>query len=272
MRSQSFLEYYRSDRGLFFLRRQAHRLAAAGLALLGIFHLTDLDRDITRVFFDRGGGVFPLTNDWWLKTALHDAVRTAAGSVALALLAVTATAWLVPRLRAAHSRRHELTFMAAAALLSAAAIGALKQYSAHACPWDIVEFGGLAPYRLLLGGHEAVPALEGCFPAAHPLVGYAWLCAGFALFPSAPHTARRFVWAALAAGTIAGAVQVMRGAHFVSHVLWTAWTVWAINLALLTLCRLCGTREPQARANAQCLLTKSFAAPSVRITRNSDNR
>jgi membrane-associated PAP2 superfamily phosphatase len=27
-------------------------------------------------------------------------------------------------------------------------------------------------------------------------------------------------------------VQVARGAHFASHVLWTAWVAWAVTLAL----------------------------------------
>jgi membrane-associated PAP2 superfamily phosphatase len=251
-RSPSFLDYYRSDDGLLFLQRQARRLAAMALALLAIFDVTDLDRAITRLFFDAGRGTFPLTNAWWLKIALHDAVRTVGGVAALALLAVAATAWLAPRLRAAHARRHELAFMACAAVLSAAAIVAMKHYSAHACPWDIAEFGGLVPYRELLGRHEALDPIQGCFPAAHPLVGYAWLCVGFALVPSAPHAARHLAWAALTAGTIAGAVQVVRGAHFVSHVLWTAWAVWFVNLVLLSVCRLCGTlalrraRKPNA--------------------------
>jgi membrane-associated PAP2 superfamily phosphatase len=41
--------------------------------------------------------------------------------------------------------------------------------------------------------------------------------------------------AALAAAWIiglgAGAIQVARGAHFASHVLWTAWVAWAVTLA-----------------------------------------
>ena len=28
-------------------------------------------------------------------------------------------------------------------------------------------------------------------------------------------------------------LTIARGAHFVSHVLWSAWIVWAVNLALL---------------------------------------
>ena len=249
---RSLLDYYRSDDGRLFLKCQARWLAGA-LALLAMLALTDLDREIARRFFDVDGGTFPLTNDWWLKTALHDAVRTAAALAGLAVLAVTAAAWLVPRLRAVRSGRQELAFVAVAAFGSAALVAAVKHYSGHACPWDVVEFGGPAPYRPLLTPHEGLPPIEGCVPAAHPLVGYAWLCVAFALYPRAPRAARIAAWAALGIGTAAGAVQVMRGAHFVSHVLWTAWAVWAIDLAVLALCRLGGTRPlRRARKPSAC--------------------
>jgi membrane-associated PAP2 superfamily phosphatase len=95
-------------------------------------------------------------------------------------------------------------------------------------------FGGSAPYHPLLGAAVGGPSVGGCFPAAHPLAGYAWLAVGFALYP----TARRRSWQswalAFALGTLFGAVQIARGAHFLSHVLWSAWVVWAMNVALLS--------------------------------------
>jgi membrane-associated PAP2 superfamily phosphatase len=237
MRSRGFLQHYASGEGRRFLTLQAWWLAATALALLGIFALGDLDREIARGFFDAARHEFPLADDWWLKTVLHDAARTASALAALAVLAVGGVAWLAPRLERTHSLRHELAFTAAAALLSAVLVATLKHFSAHACPWDLAEFGGTAPYHRLLSGPEALPPIEGCFPAAHPLVGYAWLCVGFALYPRAPRVALVSMGAALLTGTAAGAVQVMRGAHFLSHVLWTAWTVWALDVALLWLWR-----------------------------------
>jgi membrane-associated PAP2 superfamily phosphatase len=127
----------------------------------------------------------------------------------------------------------------------------LKHFSGHACPWAIVEFGGTAPYRHLFAGHGALPPLEGCFPAAHPLVGYAWLCVGLALYPVSRRLATGWTRAAFLAGTALGLVQVLRGAHFLSHVLWTAWTAWAIAIALLALCRWYGTRTAPAVAAAR---------------------
>jgi membrane-associated PAP2 superfamily phosphatase len=70
-------------------------------------------------------------------------------------------------------------------------------------------------------------------PAAHPLSSFAWLAVGFALYPLAPRRAKQWWSVAFALGTLFGAVQVARGAHFPSHVFWSAWVTWAVNIGLL---------------------------------------
>jgi membrane-associated PAP2 superfamily phosphatase len=79
-------------------------------------------------------------------------------------------------------------------------------------------------------------AVRGCLPAAHPLTGYGWLGVGFVLYPTARNRARQAWCLAFAAGTACGFVQVARGAHFLSHVLWSAWLVSAVNVAILAAC------------------------------------
>ena len=244
----SFLAYYRRNDGQRFLLRQILGLIGGAVALLALFGLTDLDRTVTRWFFDAARGTFPLTNDWWLKTLLHDAARTVTAVGALALLGVTGTAWLAPRLACVHARRHELAFVAAATFAAAAAVGMLKHFSTHTCPWAIVDFGGSVPYRHLFAVHGSLPPLDGCFPAGHPLVGYAWLCVGLVLYPASRRLAKICTRTMFLIGTALGFVQVLRGAHFVSHVLWSAWTSWAIAIALLMLWRGYGLRTAPAAA------------------------
>jgi membrane-associated PAP2 superfamily phosphatase len=96
----------------------------------------------------------------------------------------------------------------------------LRYYSPYPCPWDLPEFGGTDP--------EA----GRCLPAAHPLTGFALFGLALALRESRPRAARRALAAAIAIGLVAGSVQVARGAHFPSHVLWTGWLAWAATLAL----------------------------------------
>jgi len=44
----------------------------------------------------------------------------------------------------------------------------------------------------------------------------------------APAVARRWLAAALAAGLVLGVAQQLRGAHFMSHTLWSAWLCWVV--------------------------------------------
>jgi membrane-associated PAP2 superfamily phosphatase len=123
-------------------------------------------------------------------------------------------------------------------MAAAALVGTLKHFSTHACPWDLKDFGGLATYRQLFTAPTSLHAVGGCLPAAHPLTGYAWLGLGFVLYPTVRGRARQAWYLAFTAGTVSGVVQIARGAHFLSHVLWSAWLVWAVNVAILAACLL----------------------------------
>ena len=57
--------------------------------------------------------------------------------------------------------------------------------------------------------------------------GFAFVGGFFAFRHTLPHTARRWLIGALAAGLLLGLAQQVRGAHYMSHTLWTAWFCWA---------------------------------------------
>jgi membrane-associated PAP2 superfamily phosphatase len=235
MRPENVTDYYGTEAGRRVLLRHASALAITALALCAVFGDGRLDLAISRWFFDDARQAFALTNQWVLKTVLHDTARTAAVVAELTLVVLTVTSWWMGQANRFHAHRRELLFAASAALVGAAAVGTLKHFSAHACPWDLALFGGTAVYQPLFGTAATTPVIHGCSPAAHPLVGYAWLGVGFALVPKARRAAWQAWAAAFALGTGFGIVQVLRGAHFLSHVLWSGWIVWAVNVALLAL-------------------------------------
>ena len=234
MGAVTFFDFYRSRDGRRVLLYHALGLAASAIALTLSLGDGRLDLTIARWFFDDARRIFPLTNEWLLKTLLHDAARTTSAVAALALLGVTLTSWVISQPRSVRAHREVLLFASIATLVAAASVGALKHFSSHACPWNLAIFGGSAVYHPLLGADVGAPGGGGCFPAAHPLAGYAWLAVGFALYPSAHRRAWQSWALAFGLGTLFGAVQIARGAHFLSHVLWSAWVVWAVNVALLS--------------------------------------
>lgn len=232
-RAVTFLAFYRGRDGRRVLLFQTVAFLASAVALNVGLGDGRLDLTVAQRFFDDARRIFPLANEWLLKTVLHDAVRTTSAVAGLALLGITVASWATSHPRAARAHREALLFTSIATFAAAVVVGALKHFSSHACPWDLAIFGGSAVYHPLLGAHAAAPKVDGCLPAAHPLAGYAWLAVGFALYP----VARRRAWqawaVAFALGTLFGGVQIARGAHFLSHVLWSVWIVWGVNVALL---------------------------------------
>jgi membrane-associated PAP2 superfamily phosphatase len=131
--------------------------------------------------------------------------------------------------------RKALVLGIVATVLAILWIQILKRYSPTSCPWDARYFGGpalqLPHWRALLsglrdggGGH--------CFPAGGASSGFAFVAAYPFLRPHAPRFACYWLAAALMAGFIIGIAQQMRGAHFMSHTLWTAWLCWACGMVI----------------------------------------
>lgn len=109
------------------------------------------------------------------------------------------------------------------------AVVLLKGISRTSCPWDLDVFGGATPYV----SHWALATADGgpghCFPAGHASTGFAFVAGYFGLVRQLPTLARRWLWAAVVGGAVLGVAQQLRGAHFMSHTLWTAWLCWLVG-------------------------------------------
>lgn len=178
-------------------------LGAAALLIWLVFDRAGVDRWLTAFAYDGAARRFPLQHSWVLAKVGHDALKWAMLAFWVACLA-----W--------RPLRRGGLYMALAAIT----VNLLKQASDHSCPWDLIEYGG--------GSGEGAGR---CSPAAHPVVGFALFGLYFALRRERPRWARIALAAAWIIGLTAGAVQIARGAHFASHVLWTAWVAWAVTLA-----------------------------------------
>lgn len=170
---------------------------------------------------------FPLREQWALTRLLHDGARWVSWLLVFGLCA--AVWWPVGALaRLPVQLRLQL---AASTLLAAFAVSALKGFSVTSCPWDLQAFGGVARYVSHWSGLVDGGAGH-CFPAGHAAAGFAYVSGYFAFRRHDAVLARRWLLAALAAGFLLGLAQQLRGAHFMSHTLWTAWICWTVCWAL----------------------------------------
>ena len=208
-------------------------MAMAGLLLL-VFENSQLDLTVSQWLFDPALGEFPLRHHWLLDRVLHHGMKYA--SYALICVALV-PCWLGWKGELAWLPRRNAVLAALGMVLIPICTSLLKSATNRHCPWDVVEFGGFAPYLGLLA--PSVPGIKAgvCFPAGHAAAGFLWLIWAVALRPAGRGLARIALVTALSYGALLGVVRMVQGAHFLSHVLWSAWFAWALSLALAALLR-----------------------------------
>ena len=197
---------------------------AAALLLLG-WDFAGLDLALARWFGNSQG--FPLRENWFLANVMHEGGRKLSWAVALALC--VAVKWPLGPLR--QLSRSQRLYLAVTTLAAALVVSLLKGVSPASCPWDLKEFGGVARYL-----HHWQLAPDGgpghCFPAGHAASGFSFLAGYFAFRDTNKTVAWVWLAAALTMGLVFGWGQQVRGAHFLSHNLWTGWLCWCVAWAM----------------------------------------
>jgi len=186
------------------------------LALILLWEIAGADLWLMSMIGNAQG--FPLREHWWLRVLLHEGARQLAMCAFLYLLL---SAWRpLPGLRA--STRLQRIEMLCGVALCWLAVSGLKTLSLTSCPWDLLQFGGMAHYvpHWLPGITDGGPGR--CFPSGHAATGFAFFAVAIGL------RQRRMFAVVLAFGLLCGAAQLLRGAHYPSHVLWTAWLCWVV--------------------------------------------
>jgi membrane-associated PAP2 superfamily phosphatase len=168
---------------------------------------------------------FAWRHHWLMAQVGHDAARWLGWALFAALAASIWRPWSIFALVTRPQRVWWLATTAACVTV----VSLLKHASATSCPWSLQEFGGGAAHYV---SHGVLSLADGgpggCFPSGHAATAFAFFAGWFVLRDQFPVLARRWLAGTLIAGTVLGAVQVLRGAHYASHPLWTAWICWCL--------------------------------------------
>jgi len=198
-------------------------IAAASLLLIAVVlaaNATGLDVALSDALYDAASASWPIAHSGWLRAVAYEGAKYALGVLALALVVgLLRPAWL----RRAAMARAEAAFLLICLVAVPVVVAATKYSSGVACAAELTRYGGAYPDD---AGHFGPAALagtyaaRGCWPSGHASGGFALLALGLL---DRPAPVRRILWATGAAvGTLMGAYQIARGAHFVSHVVVTA--------------------------------------------------
>jgi membrane-associated PAP2 superfamily phosphatase len=172
---------------------------------------------------------------WVLKQAFltQRVLHRLGHDLSIAAWAGVALAWLASLRRGGLSPwRRPLGYLTLSVLVSTSLVSAIKAWSNLDCPWDIDGLGGTRPHLGLFDLRPANLPDAACFPAGHASGGYAWMALYFFFLMTRPELRWRGLTVGVASGGVFGIAQQLRGAHFLSHDLWTAAICWATALGL----------------------------------------
>ena len=178
------------------------------------------------------GSRWAFKDAWWTTHVIQRGGKNLSTLAGVLVMLALLRACLDARWKAL---RRPLLYLLLAVGLSTGLVALLKSMTQMDCPWDLQRYGGLRPF---IGLFEARPELLGraaCFPAGHASAGYGWV----ALYFFALQVRPRWRWVALATAVATGLAfgfsQQLRGAHFLSHDVWSLAVSWTVAVLLYLL-------------------------------------
>ena len=208
---------------------ESHKFFLKNSLLLGLLFLILLfmfpvggaiDMQLIYPWIDSAGN-FPLKNNWFLVEINHKLIK----HLVIGFFVIILLSWIASfKFDQLKAFKWQLGYLFWVSVLSTVLIGLLKSHSAHACPWSMTEstaFGYVWDFSATQGH---------CFPGGHASTGFSLLTGFFVFRKSNPKIAYFFLCLGLVLGFITGWGQMMRGAHFLSHNLWTGWIIYTFNL------------------------------------------
>lgn len=195
-------------------------LAVAILAIISEY--SGFDLWLAGHFYDPVSQSWPYESRFLTTTVLHTGAKDFMVLIALLNLLSVPITYFIPNLRP-YSKH--LLYVFVAALTGSLVVGELKSLTHICTPWELTQFDGDKPYIRLF---DAVP------PGAEVGYGFAYLGLYFALMIQGHRYRYHALLVPLLLGITFSVTQEIRGAHFLSHdmfsfvICWTSALLWLL--------------------------------------------
>lgn len=188
-----------------------------------LLELTNIDIDLASYFYDTETQSFIYKNNWLTSNILHDGGKLVSVGILFTLVILLIASFKLGKLK---KYNRGFAYLVTSMVTSVLIVAIGKALSHVHCPWDLALFGGDVQYIRTFSKLPENISTGRCFPAAHASAGYALV--SFYFFSLSYFRKYRFIalGIALTTGILFGGAQQLRGAHFLSHDVWTLLICW----------------------------------------------
>jgi membrane-associated PAP2 superfamily phosphatase len=208
-----------------FWKSHLLRPMLAFFSLIIVFEISSIDIWIADALYHVSGNTWLFRNSWITEQLVYKNGWIFIGILAILLVALIFSSFWIGRMR---QYRRGLLYVLTSVVVSGVLINFLKEVTHVECPWDLLRYGGEYEYIRNFDWQFGYTPHGTCFPSGH--AGAAWAWFGLYYFTHEYAKPWRFpsVLGVLVLGTIFGFSQELRGAHFLSHDIWTLGLCWLI--------------------------------------------
>lgn len=185
-----------------------------------------LDQFLADLIYRWEGSQWHLRDEWLTAVFIHKGGEYLSITILLVVITLLFVSYRSPTVAA---WKEKLWYLLIATTSGSLVVSLGKTITHISCPWDFSRYGGKQEYLPLI---EQLWERNGseCFPAGHASAGFAWV----SLYFVGLHLRSAWRWPALffalSLGIVFGISQQLRGAHFISHDLWSFGLCWMASL------------------------------------------
>lgn len=190
-----------------------------------LLEATRIDLWLADLIYRLEGGAWSLRRDPFVRDVLHNDANGLISVFYGLLLMGCAASFFIERLAA---YRWGLVYLVAAIAGSTILVAMLKDVTHVNCPWSVDRYGGDVAYLPTLREILAHGLKVRCFPSGHASSGFALFAFYFFCRVHAPALRWYAFGLAMVVGLTFGIAQQLRGAHYVSHDVWTIAICWFV--------------------------------------------
>ncbi len=190
--------------------------------------LSSFEFEISKHFYNSTLHQWPDKKNWLLEDVIHKGGRVF--SKIMGVIVLLSLLFSLSKKTFLYNYRKPLLFLFIASITGPIIIAILKSNTHIYCPWDLELFGKDKPYIRLFDYVPNGLKVGHCFPAGHAGGGYTFISLYFFLMVVKPQYKTLGLYTGLLLGLIYGIAQQMRGAHFITHDIFSLAICWFASL------------------------------------------